>query len=870
MGIYIGYIDKVAYERDRLIFFNFKPIAEVTAGQIHQLSAQEQAKLLPESEKRDINFAFSWANEEARKQMNEMFTDHALMVFEFTLADLEPNMRHNSRERNQTGYKVQAIPMIEEGKIRPLDSISAYALVRKEQLLSDFYNDAVVEIDANCALCGKQAFVELEDVWAGPYEIGVQPSTATYYIRPQIKENKYSVMGYRKADVEEKALTATALYWGEYTHTWSLLVPKAEAKKQQIDVISDTQLLESFRDSLHHSQTVGQRIALNDIPALLKRYEESLLAGSVLTVEVRRNRLKRLLDLLTAEGDVDGTLETAADFICELLVKYQDSPNVEEWLKSLLAKHPELIEGMKESQVITQHMAQLEQSLADLQQERSTLEQTIEQKRAEADAIENAAIEAKKRELLRMDAEYEQLRERIKAGKEVLAGIDSLSDLRHRQSVTQQEVDYLEKHRSHLERETRGLQLQFQQLLNSSHDKMVSIAFDGFMANKLLQAAAQWEAQENQEQAALAAARNANVRTAEKTPAQLVDYLCAMVQTVRPAYSRNTIVNIAVCLTQGFLTVFSGEPGCGKTSICNIFAEVLGLYKVSEQGVDERYVSVSVERGWTSKRDFIGYYNPLTKSFDKSNRRVYDALQQLSYEETKGIHRMPYVILLDEANLSPMEYYWSDFMNLCDEPRTHGSVNLGEDFVFAIPDTLHFLATINNDHTTETLSPRLIDRAMIITLPKQGTAAVPAQELPKEQLEVISWSSLCEAFLPSREACVFPAPLQRMYDTLSAKLREQRFSISPRVDMAIKRYWAAASRHFEMDETKTKADIVALDYALAQRVLPKLSGSGERFEQWLEELKSLCSGYGLNMSAKLVKDMIARGNEQMKYYQFFC
>ena len=48
------------------------------------------------------------------------------------------------------------------------------------------------------------------------------------------------------------------------------------------------------------------------------------------------------------------------------------------------------------------------------------------------------------------------------------------------------------------------------------------------------------------------------------------------------------------------------------------------------------------------------------------------------------------LILLDEANLSPMEYYWSDFMNICDDLGDQSTVNLGENYVFGIPETLHF------------------------------------------------------------------------------------------------------------------------------------------------------------------------------------
>lgn len=69
---------------------------------------------------------------------------------------------------------------------------------------------------------------------------------------------------------------------------------------------------------------------------------------------------------------------------------------------------------------------------------------------------------------------------------------------------------------------------------------------------------------------------------------------------------------------------------------------------------------------------------------------------------------------------------------------------------------------------------------------------------------------------------------------------------------------------------KTAAATIALDYAVAQRILPKIIGNGEEFEKWLNEFGSLCSSNGLNTSARMVKNIIERGNHQMKYYQFFC
>ena len=145
-----------------------------------------------------------------------------------------------------------------------------------------------------------------------------------------------------------------------------------------------------------------------------------------------------------------------------------------------------------------------------------------------------------------------------------------------------------------------------------------------------------------------------------------------------------------------------------------------------------------------------------------------------------------------------------------------------------------------------------------------------SSNIPAEEVEVISWKSLRDAFTPVKDECFFTPELQKCYESIVAKLREKKFTVSPRIDIAIKRYWAIASKYFEMDDTKTVAPTIALDYAIAQRILPKIGGNGEEFEKWLKEFSSLCSSNGLNTSAAIVKDIIERGNQQMKDYQFFC
>ncbi len=307
--------------------------------------------------------------------------------------------------------------------------------------------------------------------------------------------------------------------------------------------------------------------------------------------------------------------------------------------------------------------------------------------------------------------------------------------------------------------------------------------------------------------------------------------------------------------------------------ICNIISHILGLNNYGHLSTElngvSRYIPVSVERGWTSKRDFIGYYNPLTKAFEESNRDVFNGLQLLDMESRNGYSKWPFFVLLDEANLSPMEYYWADFMNVCDDLIDNSTINLGNDNIFKIPETLHFLATINNDHTTETLSPRLIDRAWIICLPKVSAIQNDIY-VPSEQTRTVSWKELKNTFTSNdNENKNFDRESLLIYGGIKEKLSKQDIYVSPRVDITIKKYWLAASKIMEEDEYGNSPNIIALDYAVAQKILPKLMGSGEEYESFLEELKKYTNEKNLSYSTELLDLMIRRGNRQMKYYQFF-
>ena len=332
----------------------------------------------------------------------------------------------------------------------------------------------------------------------------------------------------------------------------------------------------------------------------------------------------------------------------------------------------------------------------------------------------------------------------------------------------------------------------------------------------------------------------------------------------RRGYTQDETVNLFISVAQNFLTVFSGEPGSGKTSVCGLIADSLGLRTpvTGETALGwnkpsdcTRYLTVPVERGWTSKRDFLGYFNPLTQSFSASDKRRYDAFRQLDYEaEAKGRASMPFVFLLDEANLSPMEYYWADFMRICGgDDAGDKEIVLGDNLICRIPEHLRFLATINIDDTTEPLSPRLLDRAWIVRLPDPNFSA--AAQTPVNYGPVL-WKDFVSAF-GGGDRAQEPAEFKAFFDVF----HELGMNVSMRSRRAMARFVAVGATLFSGKR------VTAVDYAVAQKLLPMIRGSGPAFREKLTVLQALCRNYPV--SEAIVKQILLRGDQNLNFYQYF-
>ncbi|POY37139.1 hypothetical protein C3K47_08765 [Solitalea longa] len=324
------------------------------------------------------------------------------------------------------------------------------------------------------------------------------------------------------------------------------------------------------------------------------------------------------------------------------------------------------------------------------------------------------------------------------------------------------------------------------------------------------------------------------------------------------------IANILTSVNQNFLTIFSGLPGVGKTSLANLLANYFCARDFA--------IEIPVGRGWSSKKNILGYYNPLKGTYQYDDYGFVKLLKSLNNNDKNLLERFPTHVILDEANLSPIEHYWSDFIGLCDkETGRYIQSNEFKDGKLFLPDGLRFILTVNNDHTTEMLSPRLIDRATILNIDYKYFDSIEVKKGDDETEEntSLNYEHLKSIFLPDEFS--LNQSEKRVMNEIKDLFMEKNYKlgsqipISPRKLKSIGRYCTTTRNIFNQYQEN---QFLALDYAILQNIIPLINGQGEGFKQRLSKLKDICLDKSLFKCADEIDNILLKGND-FKTYSFF-
>ena len=214
-------------------------------------------------------------------------------------------------------------------------------------------------------------------------------------------------------------------------------------------------------------------------------------------------------------------------------------------------------------------------------------------------------------------------------------------------------------------------------------------------------------------------------------------------------YSEDTIQLFLGGLAMSRLHILQGISGTGKTSLAMKFAEVVS-------GKDA-FQKVEVQAGWRDNQDLIGYYNAFEKKYYEK-----DASIGLYKAGMPGLKDRPFVLLLDEMNLSHVEYYFADFLSKLEDDdkrdkdgllklrlatglpssanAPQGLTKDGQHLI--IPDNVWFIGTANHDETTMEFADKTYDRSHIMTLDRHDKEFNPIDGLNSQW----SFADLTTAF----------------------------------------------------------------------------------------------------------------------------
>jgi 5-methylcytosine-specific restriction enzyme B len=217
---------------------------------------------------------------------------------------------------------------------------------------------------------------------------------------------------------------------------------------------------------------------------------------------------------------------------------------------------------------------------------------------------------------------------------------------------------------------------------------------------------------------------------------------------------------------------------------------------------------------WTDPTGLTGYYDVL------SNRYVVPPFLEAVLVATAH-PASPVFVVLDEMNLARVEYYFSDVLSAIETGEAlhlhsnsvplEGSTGTSIRAELPLPQNLYITGTVNVDETTNPVSDKVLDRAVVIDM---STVDLPGflAGLEKRHPGLANARKACEGHLVATQGL----------------MTDHGLGFGYRVAEEVVRYHAFAAQHLGAAAESTTDDL------MVQKVLVKLRGA--------EKQRSLLAG----------------------------
>ena len=279
--------------------------------------------------------------------------------------------------------------------------------------------------------------------------------------------------------------------------------------------------------------------------------------------------------------------------------------------------------------------------------------------------------------------------------------------------------------------------------------------------------------------------------------------------------------------------ILEGLSGTGKSSLPRYFAKY----------VNGNVLFMPVQATWRDKTSILGFFNEFSQTYNET-----EFLTKL-YESAYNTDEIN-IYVLDEMNISRVEYYFADLLSVLEYPVPDWKLKIMnvphtfippiklEDGYVRIPENSYFVGTANRDDSTFTITDKVYDRAITLDFETRNQAFTVYDDVPSIKL---SGSYFRELFnnaietgtnLNADDRAKLHTVLSFVYDkfdlTFGNRIMNQILNIVP--------VFVACGG--------TKED--AIDFMLSKKLFAKLEG---RFEEYVkvalgETLTMLRNVYG--------------------------
>ena len=316
-------------------------------------------------------------------------------------------------------------------------------------------------------------------------------------------------------------------------------------------------------------------------------------------------------------------------------------------------------------------------------------------------------------------------------------------------------------------------------------------------------------------------------------------------------FEENTIRQFISALGTTRLVILEGLSGTGKSSLPRYLANFMSC--------DSFFVPV--QSTWRDRTNLIGFFNEFSKTFTETEFLI--NLYEANYNPDK-LH----FYVLDEMNISRIEYYFADFLSVLEYPVADWKLKVMQlpfnfvppaklnEGIIQIPENAYFVGTANKDDSTFTITDKVYDRAITIDFDNRNDAFEVQEEVSTINISASYLKAVYEAAQQTTENQLTKADLDKFTKITNFIYEQFDIAFGNRILAQIEKIVPVFVQCGGKKED-------ALDFLLSRKVISKIEG---RFEDYVkgalkELLQMLENSYGKGVfkrSEKTINGLMRR------------